>query len=281
MEFIQYGFRRFKPKRPARFWCRSCQLAYFHLVMLRTLTISLLVSLFSHAGEERRWSNSDGTKHFDAEFVSREADLITLLRSDGKELTFDISKLHEEDRQWLTLNHPPGGKQPEVKTDARSVFDTLNFGDDRTLVSKKLAASKMVETSVDGIFQGRTGLNGIYRTRGTIGGLYCYLFFDWSEAGTLREITLQTEAKSEDEYLTDLKPCWAELVDLISPIHGRPTQAGNIASSSLLSDGQILGSHLWNIEHGGTVMLGTSRDSSGYQVVVRFTQEKIAPVTTP
>ena len=249
--------------------------------MLRTLAISLLVCLFSHAGEERRWSNSDGSKHFDAEFVSRKADLITLLRSDGKELTFDISKLHDDDRNWLALNHPPEGEQPEILPDERSVFDTLNFGDDRTTVSKKLAASKMVETSVDGIFQGRTGLNGIYRTRGEIGGLFCYLFFDWTETGTLKEITLQTEAKSEDEYLTELKPCWTELIDLISPIHGRPSQAGNIASASALSDGQILGSHLWKIEHGGSVLLGTSRDSSGYQVVVRFTQERIAPVRTP
>lgn len=249
--------------------------------MLRTLTFSLLISTLSHAEEQREWRNAEGTKHFEAEFLRRKADLITLLRADGKELTFDIGKLHENDRKYLALNHPAKGEEPEIQPDARSVFDTLNFGDDRTTVSKKLAASKMVETSVDDVFQGRTGLNGIYRTRGKIGGLYCYLFFDWSDAGRLKEITLQTEGKSEDRYISELKPCWAELIELIGPIHGRPSHKGNIAAASALSEGQILGSHLWNIEHGGTVLLGTSREGNGYQVIVRFTQDRIAPVRTP
>jgi len=61
---------------------------------------------------------------------------------------------------------------------------------------------------------------------------------------------------------------------------GKPIQTTPIPEVGLLKDGQMLGTHLWRIEHGGTVMLGTSRMEGGYQVVVRFTKEVIGPILT-
>lgn len=245
--------------------------------MLRLIISALFTTLATlTAGETRSWSNTDGTKSFEAEFISRQDDTVTLGKSDGKELTFDISKLHEDDQRWLNLNYPLGQTGGGEKApDPHAIFDTLKFGDDRTTVTEKLKASKIVESTVQGTFFGRTGLNGIYHTSHKIGGLYCYLFFDWSEAGELKEITLQTESKSSNQYSTVLEPCWKELIDLIGPIHGKPLQHMAIAAPSKLADGQMLATHLWEIEHGGTAMLGTSRMGDGFQVVVRFTKEKI------
>ncbi|MBG7607137.1 MAG: hypothetical protein IZT59_03770 [Verrucomicrobia bacterium] len=244
--------------------------------MHKICTLSLLLSLstFLGAGETRTWTNADGTKHFKAELVSREENNVTLIREDGKKLTFNLEKLHENDRRWLNLKHPIGNGG-EVMPDADAMFDTLKFGDSRETVSKKLKASKVVESGVPGVFLGRTGLNGIYRTKVSIGGLYCFLFFDWSQAGLLHEVTLQTENKTSGEYVGILKPCWEECIPLIISLHGNPKQKTGIPNANVLEDGQMLASHLWDLEHGGTVMLGTSRLGRGYQVVVRFTKDKI------
>ncbi len=243
------------------------------------LSIHLLLAANLMAGETRTWTSPDGTKHFEAEYVSREKDSVTLLRSDGKKLDLKLPMLHHDDQLWLNTNHPADGGEPVPDADA--VFDTLKFGDSRDTVTEKLKASKMVETGVAGTFFGRTGLNGIYRTKHPIGGLLCFLFFDWDENGGLKEITLQTEGKPVGQYDTTLKPCWAELVELIGPIHGKPLQNAGFPPSSKLGDGQMLASHLWDIESGGTVMLGICQVGSEYQVAVRFTKEKIAVNRTP
>lgn len=241
----------------------------------------LAFSTFLNA-ESRKWTSADGTNHFVAEFVSRTKNDVTLIREGGKELTFDLGKLHEDDLRWLNLNYPIGDAgEPEVMPDAHAIFDTLEFGDSRETVSEKLKASKVVESGVAGTFQGRTGLNGIYRTKIKIGGLFCFLFFDWSETSLLREVTLRTEDKPTEEYLNVLKPCWEECIPLISSLHGNPIQKIEFPKSDSLKDGQMLASHLWKLEHGGSIMLGTARFGESYNVVVRFTRDKIEAKRIP
>lgn len=247
--------------------------------MKRIIPIHILLASTLIAGEMRTWTSPDGTKNFEAEFVSREKDSVSLLRRDGTKLNISLTKLHKDDQSWLNLNHPANGGEPAPDADA--VFDTLKFGDSRETVTEKLNASKLVEANLNGAFFGRTGLNGIYRTKQEIGGLFCYLFFDWDEGGGLKEITLQTESKPVSEYDTTLKPCWTELIELMAPIHGKPLQGAGFPPSSKLGDGQIIASHLWTIESGGSVMLGTAREGEGFQVAIRLTREKIAVNRVP
>jgi hypothetical protein len=251
--------------------------------MLKSILPTILFSssiLF--AQELRTWKNTDGTNSFTATFISQKDNSVTLRQSNGKLITFDISKLHQDDRNWLNT------KLAEGKTDSQkqlpepnTVFDTLKFGDTRSIVTQKLQDSKIVSSEIKSTFFARTGLNGIFHTKHKIGGLYCYLFFDWDENDQLKEITLQTESKQTSEYNTVLKPCWSELIELIGPIHGKPLQHMEIISAAKLQDGQMMASHLWRMDQGGTVMLGTSRVGDGYQVNVRFTKEKIEPVKVP
>jgi hypothetical protein len=247
--------------------------------MTRFTTIQLLLAATLIASESRTWTNPDGTKHFEAEFINREKDTVTLLRKDGKKLSLNLAMLNRKDQHWLNLNHPADGGEPVPN--ANAIFDTLKFGESRETVTDKLKASKMVEADLNGTFFGMTGLNGIYRTNHAIGGIHCFLFFDWDEEGGLKEITLQTEGKTLGEYNTTLKPCWSQLVALIGPIHGKALQDAGFPPSDQLGDGQMLASHLWNIESGGTVMLGTCKQGEGYQVAVRFTREKIPVNRTP
>ncbi|MGJ8632972.1 MAG: hypothetical protein ACSHX7_03560 [Luteolibacter sp.] len=243
--------------------------------MRSSLITLLLLSLPLHAGEPRTWSNPEGTKSFSAEFVDREGEIVSLLRSDGKKFDIKISRLHKDDQAWIEKEHPPGSKSDIDVPPEGAVFDTLEFGDHQDVVSDKLKASKMLDGSVTGLFQGRTGFNGVYRINEKVGGLYCYLFFDWDENRCLREITLRTESKPGDQYDSTLQSCWDALIELMKPIYGMPVNAATYPKLALLKSGQIIGSHLWKLENGACALLGTSRMDDTYQVSLRFTTEDI------
>jgi hypothetical protein len=250
--------------------------------MPRIPSLILALTLPLAASEIRTWTNPDGTKTFRAEFIRRDADAVTLRPVGGRELNMGMDKLHADDQSWLKKNHPTVAekKAAEVPDDA-AVFDTLKFGDRRESVTAKLEASKMVEANINSTFFGRTGINGMYRTVHEIGGLHCYLFFDWDEGGGLKELTLRTEDKTVGEYQTVLKPCWEALIELIGSIYGKPLQTTKLPAASDLANEQMLASHIWRIDHGGTVMLGVSRLAQVYHVEVRFTREKIEPRRIP
>jgi hypothetical protein len=40
-----------------------------------------------------------------------------------------------------------------------------------------------------------------------------------------------------------------------------------------LKDDQMLSSHVWRLNQGGSILLGTSKMEGNYQAVVRFTKE--------
>ena len=251
-----------------------------HMLRIFIPTLALLIPLT--AGEIRTWTNPDGSKTFKAEFIRRDKGTVTLRPIGGRELSMGMEKLHADDQSWLKKNHPTEAEAKAAEIpDMAAIFDTLKFGDNRETVTAKLKASKMVEANLDSTFFGRTGINGIYRTVQPIGGLDCYLFFDWDEADLLKEITLRTEDKVEGEYETVLKPCWQALTELITTIYGKPLQTTKMPAASDLTNEQMLASHLWRIDQGGTVLLGASRLEEAYQVSVLFTKEKIEVNRTP
>ena len=162
-----------------------------------------------------------------------------------------------------------------------AVKDQLVFGDTRDQVLAKLKASPVVEMNVGDTFLGRTGLNGIFRTRKRVGGLNASLFFDWTIAGELRELTLQTDALPASAYPSRIASSWKEFIVLLRTLYGKPTQQGSLPTMGSLSDGSFSPSHLWSLESGGSALLGTARAGSNYQLVVRFTQKTIKPVALP
>lgn len=244
--------------------------------MQRILPAIFAMALPLAAGEFRMWTNPEGTKQFQAEYISDTGDTVTLRPVGGNPMTITLDKLHANDKKWISENHPTKAQAAVADApDADFVFDTLKFGDTRKEVTDKLKASKMVEANLNSTFFGRTGINGIYRTVKEIGGIHCWLFFDWDETDKLKEITLRTEDKPKEEYDTVLKPCWQELIGLITFIHGKPLQTTPIPVAAQLQNEQMMASHLWRMENGGTVLLGTSRLGDSFQVNVRFTKEKI------
>lgn len=245
----------------------------FPLIFFATIAIT--------SAEVRPWKSSDGTRSFDAEYVSQDAQSVVLRRvQDRKLVTIPIQSLHAGDRAWLEAHKtkPAAGGKPAGGYDADAVFDTLHFGDNRQMVEKKLRASRLVEMTVEEALLGRFGLNGSFRTRQKIGGLACALSFGWTDEGGLKEVTLQTDPQPASAYPSTLKSTWEELAKLMIVLHGQPEQAGNYPASSSLQDGMFIPSHLWKIKPSGSAVLGAARDGKQFQVVVRLTDRQVKAV---
>lgn len=244
---------------------------------------SLIVLLLAAAAQlhaaPHPWKNPAGDRTVQGEFISRDDHKVTIRRSDGLVFTLDLAKVHPDDLKWLDANHPrPSAKPAEPVADNTAVFDTLNFGDTRQQVLTKLKASKIVELSVDETFLGRLGFNGTFQTRKDIGGLRCLLYFDWSDGGLMREVSLQTQALSAAAYPTRLKACLDDFAKLLTTLYGPPLQNAKYPPITDLTDGAFLATHLWRLEGGGSALLGTARENDTYTTVVRFTQKEIQPV---
>jgi hypothetical protein len=257
--------------------------------MSRVLFLTWILLLPSLAqAESRKWMSKDGSKFIIADYVSHNQFTVTVKRVDGKVVTLGRNDLHPDDVNYLaklpapktTPSKPstpdPTNTAPVMEDSA--VFDTLKLGDSHKEVQGKVKASKMLELTVDEIYLGRFGMNGSYRTKQTIGGLKCLLYFDWDESGNLKELTLQTQPQQGDTYGGLLKDTWAELSKLMTTLHGKPLQNADFPAASTLQNDMSLSTHLWRLGGGGSALLGTSKSAEGYMVSVRFTSEKIEPV---
>lgn len=239
------------------------------------LPLFFIATLALASAEVRSWKSADGTRSFDAEYISQDAQSVVLRRArDRKVITVPITGLHASDRAWLTAH----AAKPAAGYDDAAVFDTLHFGDTRAVVEKKLRASRQVEMTVEEALLGRFGLNGSFRTRQKIGGLACTLSFGWTDEGGLKEVTLQTDPQPVSSYPSTLKSTWEELANLMTVLHGQPVQAGAYPASPSLQDGMFIPSHLWKIKPSGSAVLGTARDGKQYIVVVRLTDRQVKPV---
>ncbi len=253
--------------------------------MLRLLLI-LACSLLPLAALPRAWKSPSGDRTFQGNFVARDAKGVTIRRADGQVFTLAATTLHPDDLKWLDQTHPlttapPADPPAAPPADQSAVFDTLHFGDTRAQVQEKLKASSFVEMGVDAAFLGRMGLNGTFQTRKDIGGLRCLLYFDWTAAGAMNEFSLQTSPLPAADYPTRVKTCWTELIKLLTTLYGQPVQNAGYPLLEQLSDGSFLASHLWQLEGGGSVRLGSAREGDTYTAVVRFTQRELSPVVLP
>ena len=247
--------------------CISCL-----FITLSALTLS--------AQDERAWTSLSGSV-IKATFVSRDEHSVTLLRSDNKKnLVVPIDKLDKHNQAFVEENHP--FEDPDATSDnvQGTAFGPLDFGDTREQVEKKLLRSSTVKTEVNQELFGRTGLNGIFETSTPIGGLPCHLYFDWSDSGNLKEVSIRTKSLSIEEYDSTLQASWDEMVTLFGNLYGKSLSATSFPIKEDLQNGLMISSHLWRTGNGNSVLVGTTKDHTGYNVTARFTTERIQPVIT-
>lgn len=223
----------------------------------------------------RPWRSPDGKRSIQGEFLKRDVSSVTIRRADQKEVVIPFDQLHQDDRTWIDANHPLA--KTEASTE-NHVFDELSFGDSRAEVLAKLKASQIVEMTVPETFLGRTGLNDVFRTRKKIGGLDASLFFDWTDEGGLKEISLQTTTLPAGKFNEQLQPCWKEFIKLLTSLHGQPVSEAAGIQASAIPDGGMMPTHMWKLQTTGSALLGAAREGDQYQLVVRFTRKNVQPV---
>lgn len=240
----------------------------------RIISFFILAALPLHAAP-RPWRSPDGQRAFQGEFLKRDVSSVTIRRADQKEVVIPFEQLHQDDRAWINANHPLA----KIETSTENhVFDELCFDDSRAVVLAKLKASQIVEMTVAETHIGRTGLNDVFRTRKKIGGLDASLFFDWTDDGGLKEISLQTTTVPAAKFNEQLLPCWNEFIKLLTSLHGQPISGAPGLRLSSIPDGGMMPTHMWKLQKTGSALLGAARDGDQYQLVVRFTRKNVQPV---
>mgnify|MGYP006870080609 CR=1 FL=1 len=254
----------------------------------RQLLIPLLLSTAALNAQSRSWKSADGQRSIQGDFLKRDVSSVTIVRADRKSVSIPVDQLHPDDRAWLDSNHPlkPASTTPDMEAPAETppkgaVFDKLQFGDDRDTVLSKLKASKFVEMTTDETFIGRSGLNGVFRTKQKVGEMDAMLYFDWTDSNQLKEITLQTEALPASDLAAKLTPCWKQFIELLSSLQGKAMVGDTALRISSIPEGAFSPTHLWKLDPIGSAQLGAAREGDKYQVVVRFSKDEVKPVELP
>ncbi|MGA0845040.1 MAG: hypothetical protein ACO3RV_00740 [Luteolibacter sp.] len=233
--------------------------------------------------EFRLWRSADGLRSIEARFVERTADSVTVLRRDDREVTIPLAEVHRSDVAWLNSTHPiakhssdPNAERPEK----HPVLDTLLFGDKRDVVKMKLLASEQFQSGLPETMLGRTGLNGVFRSREDA-AFPVTLDFAWDESGGMSEITLRSAPLSDEPIPARLQPCLDHWIRELKKRHGALLQANPTSDLRSLAADSMSASHVWRLPGGGSVLLGAARDAESYQIAIRYTAEKIEPTFVP
>lgn len=245
-----------------------------HVSMKPALALLAVLTLPVLGNDFRPWRNAEGDKSIQGRFVKRDAFSLTILREDRRQLTLPLEKIHPDDVAWLNQNHPLPQPKP---AEPAGVIENLRFGDTRNEVMAKLSKSKMFETKVAAAHMARTGLNGVFRTKKTIGGYHCVLSFNWHEEGGLKAITLQTDPEDISAWDSKLKPCFNEMVNLVSALHGKALVDNKKVDLQQLENDAMFANYFWHLEPQGSVLLGPAKQDGKVMVAVRFTEESMQP----
>lgn len=155
------------------------------------------------------------------------------------------------------------------------VYGTLEFGDSRETVTRKLQASKLVAATIDNTFFGRTGLNGVFKCKAKLAGLSYHLYFGWSEDGGLKEITLRSSELNMGEYGKGLRRAWGEAETLFSKVYQDPTQKTAFPSQKAFKKHNILISHVWHRGEKQSILMGPGIDKGKCFLAIRYVDQHI------
>lgn len=161
------------------------------------------------------------------------------------------------------------------------VYGSLEFGDSRDTVMRKLRSSKLVEQTVGDTFLGRTGLNGVFKCKNKLAGLTYHLYFQWSDTGGLKEITLRSQDLDANQYGTTLKNAWTEANKLFTQVYNKPVQDAKYPQKTDFNQHPILITHIWHKGSRQSILIGPGIENNRSFLAIRFINQKIEPVRIP
>lgn len=144
---------------------------------------------------------------------------------------------------------------------------------DKDQVLKTLRRSKQLEGPPTDALLSRTGLNGVFKTRQSIGGQTFSLNFDYDPSGGLRAVVLYSRSKYRgSEYETRLKSAYKALLVGLTEQFGEPANMPEWVARESLQEGRIQYMHMWKVSPGVFLMsgLGNMGAMEGYFPLLRF-----------
>ena len=157
------------------------------------------------------------------------------------------------------------------------VYEDLEYGDTKQVVTDKLMACDRVESTVPQTMFGRVGLNGTFRIKKNLNGVQFSLFFDWNENQQLNEITLRSDAIESGPFDSTLSDTFNSANRLITEVYGPAVMSNPMPRSNQVDDGTILNSHLWHVAD-GTLLMGVAKERGKLHLSIRFLEKHIDPV---
>ncbi|HEX5789501.1 MAG TPA: hypothetical protein VFY13_00025 [Luteolibacter sp.] len=235
-----------------------------------TLVLAVLAPL---QAQPRIWKNKNATRSFNGEFVSRTPEEITIRRVPSREVVvLKTEQFHADDLKWLREHHPLDSEKPALSFKAApgKVYDELAFGDTRQDVMAKLRKSKVVEATIAEALMGRTGLNGVYRTRkgNDFLGMPANLHFSWDDSDRLKEIDFYSQPVPVAKTKDVLMPQWSTLLAGLKKTYGPGKAAEGSPDPARQENGSIMFTHAWALPSGGGLLLGTGKNEDGDVIVV-------------
>lgn len=105
-----------------------------------------------------------------------------------------------------------------------ALYENLETGMDKDQVLKALRQSKRIEGPPTDALLGRTGLNGVFKTKQPVGGQTFSLNFDYDPSGGLRGVVFYSRSKFKGaEYETRLKSAYKALLVGLTEKYGEPS----------------------------------------------------------
>jgi len=239
--------------------------------MNRLLLITLLLVpsiLIAEPNLNRRWTDSTGTRSFVGKYMGTTNGNVIILKDGKTEFSVPLTRLHNKCQAWVRKYE---NERADEYLKNKGFFDKLQFGDSQGEVLRKLKSSEIVISHVgSGIFDGLTGIDGKFCTKNKIGGLQCFLYFNWAKGEQtqmgyktgLSGLEFKSETVPASQFDTTLKNSWSEMVQLFSILYGEPSYASSRypQASDYSSGRSFTGTHRWKLSDGATVSLGTARD---------------------
>jgi len=154
-----------------------------------------------------------------------------------------------------------------------ALYEGLEVGMNKSQVLKTLRQSKRLEGPPTDALLSRTGLNGVFKTRQSIGGQTFSLNFDYDSSGGLSAVVLYSRSKCRSsEYETRLKSAYKALLVGLTEKFGEPANMPEWVAKESLKEGRIQYMHMWRISPGVFLMsgLGNMGAMEGYFPLFRF-----------
>lgn len=161
------------------------------------------------------------------------------------------------------------------------IYGPLEFGDNRSTVTRKLQQCDLVTQTVPSTFLARTGLNGIFKCKNQLAGLIFSLYFGWNDAGGLNEITLRSDEIDHSQYHTGLQQAWHKANTLFTNTYQAPAQNAKYPSKTDFKGRDILISHIWHKGTTQSILMGPGISKDKCFLTIRFVDRHVKPVRIP